>query len=651
MLKFYESFQQYNIPLSLANQIIDGNGNVLDKIENINKINIFIGPNNSGKSKILRELLKENNFRYYSKLNWNAISSLIVELYDFAILKSQELIQYDKLIVSNGQFGKIIDVVQFEEIKKKATQYTANFDVETYINLIANQFINLPKSLTSNLHYLYIVDQQRYQLGEPKVTQLLSILNDTKKLAIEIITELEKFKFSNYSIDNFSKVYIPSIRTLRQFGSKANVKNDTKNEYKFSDYIDIFNGQSLPDEIFKLTNSIFALRQKLLQFEKLLSDEFFESQEVKLTYEKEQNVLLIKIGEEMERPIHELGDGLQMIIILTFPFFENSSGIIVIEEPELFIHPGLQKTFVEFLISNPVTENFQIFISSHSNHIIDSINSSDTVSLFSINKKEKPDDKSLEKIPNLILENSAYGNQNLLNLLGISTTSVYLSNCVIWVEGITDKIYIQKFIACYLESLTPDSDFYKCKKFQEGTNYSFALTGGDSIIHWDFDETSEYSDFSDKIIVDKFCAKSLVIVDNDFGKLPARKSSLKKLLDNRFIELDVPEIENLLPMSIVNSIILEYPSVKKAINSNTLEVLPQTVVKDKKMGAVIDELILNQYKNVKLFSTSSENGSLKSSDKFDFCKKATTYLNKNNLTNDAIVLVEKILAFVMSKNN
>lgn len=651
MLKFYESFQQYKVPSSLANQIIDGNGNVLEKIENINKINIFIGPNNSGKSKILRELLKENNSRYYSKLNWNAISSLIVELYDFAILKSQELIQYDKLMVSNGQFGKIIDVVQFEEVKKNATQYSANFDLEPFINSITNQFINLPKSLTSNLQYLYIVEQQRNQLGEQKVLQLLSILNEIKDLALETVDKLIKYKFSEYSKANFSKVYIPSIRTLREFGSKANIKSDTKKEYQFDESVFIFNGQSLPEEIFKLTNSKFSLRQKLFQFEKLLSDEFFESQEVKLTYEREEKVLLIKIGNEMERPIHELGDGLQMIIILTFPFFENRSGIIVIEEPELFIHPGLQKTFVKFLISNPVTENFQIFISSHSNHIIDSINSSDSVSLFSINKREKPDDKSLEKIPDLILENSAYGNQNLLNLLGISTTSVYLSNCIIWVEGITDKIYIQKFIACYLESLNSDSDFYKCKKFQEGTNYSFALTGGDSIIHWDFDETNEYSDVSDKIIVDKFCAKSLVIVDNDFGKLPARKSSLKKLLDNRFIELDVPEIENLLPMSIVNSIILEYPSVKKAINSNTLEVLPQTVVKDKKMGAVIDELILNQYKNVKSFSSSSENGSLKSSDKFDFCKKANNYLNKNNLTNDAVILVEKILAFVMSKNN
>lgn len=241
-----------------------------------------------------------------------------------------------------------------------------------------------------------------------------------------------------------------------------------------------------------------------------------------------------------------------------------------------------------------------------------------------------------------------FGSENLLNCLGITSTSVYLSNCTIWVEGITDKIYIQTFIKAFLDNVNLDSQYEKCKDFKEGINYSFALTGGDSIIHWDFSEDAEYKEHFDKIIVRQFCAKSFVIVDNDFGKNPERKERLQECMNDRFHELKYPEIENLLGHSVIVKTVSEYSSAKKQIQGKTLPEITEDQLLSHKTGTIIDNFLLNGDSKVKKFS--AENGSLKSTDKYKFCQRATKHITASNLSTGASDLVILLLNFIMSKN-
>lgn len=653
MLSFYETYQKYDVPASLGEQILNPNGESLKTIENINKVNIFIGANNSGKSKILRELLKQGLVNYYGEKNWNRITSLINDFFTLVFSKLREAYNTsNNFSISNSSNGQIYSTVEINNIRSKFLTYSSNYDLSTVIDYIKHQFITLPSSLNrSPSYYISESNSSRLTLEFEKINFLFTKLNEITQAATEVIEGLSVLDISQFSKDRVPKIYIPSIRTLRAFGADADVEKQTRGEYQLPETVEIYNGQNLPSEVLKLKTTGFNRRQKIIEFEELLSKEFFESKKVTLTYDTDIKVLLIKIGDETERPIHELGDGIQMIIILTFPFYSNFSGIIVIEEPELFIHPGLQKTFIKFLISNKATENFQVFMATHSNHIIDSINSSNLVSLFSVRKRENPNDKSIEKTPNFILENLAFGNNNLLTQLGITTTSVYLSNCTIWVEGITDRIYIQKFILEYLSSVGKDSQYFNCIEYQEGINYSFALTAGDSIMHWDFSEDSEYLENTKQVLVSKFCSKSMVIVDNDFGKNRKRKELLSEILKERLVELPVPEIENLLPEIVVKKTILEYPSVSKVVEEGELPPLDSRVFYKKKIGGIIDEVLLKNYPNVKTFaSKKGKNSSLKSSDKFDFCNKATNYITKTNLTTESINLVEKILDFIISRN-
>ena len=364
--------------------------------------------------------------------------------------------------------------------------------------------------------------------------------------------------------------------------------------------------------------------------------------------------MTIKIGDEREQPIYNLGDGLQMVIILTFPFFAYERGFIVIEEPELFIHPGLQKRLLNFLCNHPRTKHFQIFIATHSNHVVDSINLTNKVSLFSVQKKFKSNnEKEDEKLPDFIVENVAYGDQNLLRLLGITNSSVYLSNSTVWVEGITDRLYIQKFITEYLKQSVIKDKYKVCKDYQEGINYSFALTGGDSIVHWDFDDASEYEEYKNSIIVKKFCGKSLLIVDCDFGKNLKRKQYLKELLGNRFIELKLPEIENLLSVEIIKKTLIDFESVGSKIDLDDLPEIDHGLLRKHKIGYIIDEKLLKKHVSIKLFARKSrkkENASLKSADKYFFCEKSLKYININSMSKQSVKLVEQILDFIIMQN-
>ena len=652
MLKFYETFQRYDTPQALQGDVYDVENNPLITIKNFSKINIFVGPNNSGKSKLIRELIRQAPAKYYDEKNWKRITGLINQLFTIVDQKlAEEPITKDYLEISNSSNGIIFHSANFARHHKKLVEYIPNYNlVETLNSLKTTFIISLGNLDRTSSFYLLKKGSARNTLNTDDKLTVLNLVDAIRREVNPLIEDLRNFEFNSSAFQEVPRIYIPAIRTLRPFGMTADIKKATTDEYKFAQLVSIYNGQDFADEVFELTNTNYTSRQKLTEFENLISQEFFGLQQVKLTFDKKEKILLIKIGSEIEKPIYDLGDGLQMILILLFPFFTFSSGLIAIEEPEIFIHPGLQKTFINFLTNHPRVQNFQVFIATHSNHVIDSINQSDLVSIFSIKRREKQKESSIEAHPDFIIDNIAFGDENILKLLGITATSVYLSNCTIWVEGVTDKLYIQKYMSEYLKKVETNSKYSRCKEYKEGIHYSFVFTAGDSIIHWDFSEDSEYQVNTQDIIVRKFCSKSIVIVDNDFGKNPARKKMLKDLLKVNFIELESPEIESLLSGQIINTVLCTYPSVSKAVGSIPLQTVNETEFKQNKIGYIIDNIILKDYAVKRFAAREGKNASLKPGDKFHFCVRAIDFIERENMTPESIKLIETILDFVMTQN-
>ncbi len=81
----------------------------------------------------------------------------------------------------------------------------------------------------------------------------------------------------------------------------------------------------------------------------------------------------------------------------------------------------------------------QYFITTHSNHLIDSCFDYNCISIYKFINYEN-------KNNTFKVVNSSPNDVETLQLLGVNNSSVFIANCTIWVEGISDKILISKYL-------------------------------------------------------------------------------------------------------------------------------------------------------------------------------------------------------------
>src|SRR5205807_682440 len=126
---------------------------------------------------------------------------------------------------------------------------------------------------------------------------------------------------------------------------------------------------------------------------------------------------------------------------LTFPLFMNEGKNLLFfcEEPELCMHPGMQRAFLKLITSDKFA-NHQYFLTTHSNHFLDLTQDFDNVSIYTVQKQIAVTDKK-EKDATFHIQNVSNEDRRCLEFLGVRNSSVFLSNCTIWVEGITDRRY------------------------------------------------------------------------------------------------------------------------------------------------------------------------------------------------------------------
>jgi predicted ATPase len=578
-------------------------------LRGLSKLNIFVGENNSGKSRLLRDILK-NDIIYVPNYSLDHANEIIRTLKEE--LTNDIPVQNSQI---NSDLGKILDQIkEIHEIDK---------DFALGKNLLAlKEFLfGLTKSP------LQLMSGQSFsQIGET----LISIFKGQYSALWDIyplILEPPKFK----------KIFIPPLRGLKPILSVKDYTDLYKDRviedyFQKEDGFTIFTGLDIYGLVKSHLLGSLQKRDLIREYERFLSHTFFDDKLVTIIPYENPSRLVIKIGNETEQPIHELGDGIQSLIIITLPLFLNKGEYVLlfIDEPELNMHPGLQRKLIETLLNEKGFEHFQYFITTHSNHLLDIITDYSDVALYSLQKFLLDVETPLqEQTPKFFVEPLSYGDNSILQTLGIRNSSVFLSNCTIWVEGITDRRYFRKYLELY-QSLEKF-------QFKEDLHYSFVEYSGSNITHWSF-----LDDDPEPVNVDRLCGRLFLIADQpekNSKKKELRHEKLRERLKECFCELPCKEVENLLSPEVLKKILIEYGEDQTQIPAFKYE-----DYWDKALGDFLNTIMGEKKK--RNYSTGNSISS-----KVKFCNIAIKNLNEwDDLSDPAKLITRQIVDFIRSNN-
>lgn len=500
-----------------------------DQIIEIKRLNFFIGKNNAGKSRFLRELFKNKNGQ---------------QLYNS--------LQFRKLIV-------------FKQKLTSSQEYPHNSNYNHFLTTVAQlnpTNIGSAKNLFSEaLEYLSRFNQ--LQCLYP---------NNNKQMALDLFSK-EIEQNLNPIFTNF-KFYIPILRGMRPVTDQENKQPYIERAQKdyFSDTTkfnskNIITGECLYHELKIHLLGEPEQRDLIKNYEKKLSQYFFDNESVSLIPKHDQDVVNIKIGKDQQFPISQLGDGLQQAIILTYEAFikKDKTYAFFVEEPELHMHAGMVRQLMNFYLNE--TPHYYFF-TTHSNHLLDMADESDQVIIQKFVKQLKQDDEKKFEFKIYRCDRD----RDLLASLGVKPSSVYLANCTIWVEGITDRLYITKYMEKYLSELKESkSELYKeYRRFMPNYHYTFVEYAGSNLVHWSFsDEFAEH--LSDQGMNALLTTSSvLLIADGDIQTKGSRVEQLSETLGEKFVLLKCKETENTLSSNLISMAChIKFSGLNKALENDS----------------------------------------------------------------------------------
>jgi len=132
---------------------------------------------------------------------------------------------------------------------------------------------------------------------------------------------------------------------------------------------------------------------------------------------------------DLAYPISACGTGIgQVLSILYVVMNSNDARVIIIDEPQSFLHPGAAKKLIEILrIKFP---QHQYFISTHSPTIIAASNPSSIVMLRY---------KDCESVASVMDAQDSGDLRLLLDDIGVSLSDIFGADNILWVEGQTEE--------------------------------------------------------------------------------------------------------------------------------------------------------------------------------------------------------------------
>lgn len=433
------------------------------RLGNLQKVNFLVGPNNAGKSSVLRYL------SMYIDTQERRSDSIALLPEDVPLFSMNSEVVHGYAIsledvlpkIDNNLAKKLLSTISCDGLIwiSKRTE-GRGFELTDWDGEKGESALDYHewKSL-----WTYLTHQGGGDLNSSWIPQSI------RKLAQDMPVPSPRVKF------------IPAMRQILPGDS-------------FGDY----SGTGLIEELSKHQNPDFdnqSLKKKFNAIEDFVRS-VTGSEDARIEVPHARTHLVIHMGGK-SLPLSALGTGIHEIVMLAAFCTLAEKHIVCLEEPEIHLHPLLQRKLIRYLASK--TRN-QYFIATHSSAMLDAA----PAAVFSVYQEEGNTKIRLASSPSDRFE--------ICRALGYQASDLLQSNAIIWVEGPSDRIYLLHWI----KAAAPD--------LVEGIDFSIMFYGGRLLSHLCADD-SEVDEF---ISLRRLNRNVAIVMDSDKSGSHSRVNRTKK---------------------------------------------------------------------------------------------------------------------------
>lgn len=415
-----------------------GNYRSFDKegvqLSQLEKINIIIGKNNSGKSNVLRFL--DILGKSLPIKSGNKIVGLDLSV-DRHNLNHENQIEFRLVPILKKEFTEKADMLPYEGDCFFSYKISSNLEIELFDS------------------FLHAVDEEKIR----------SYVNSSMGRSGGEYSDRLKDAIGGLKLeDSFVLPTVVYIDEFRKLSGDEDLKKQISNTANVS---------------FKE----LELKGKHERLEEFVSEILGEKLEIQVPNLQSGIELIYDNGQQF--PLGLVGTGVHEVILLAFHLTRINKAIVCIDEPELHLHPGIQRAFLKYV--SEYTDH-QYFISTHSNAFLD-------------HEVEKAiyEVKLVNRITKIQKRTKLKEVHDILDDLGIRASEILQTNGIIWVEGPSDRIYIKKWLELARS------------EFNEGFNYTFQFYGGSLLTHYSVEDVS----FKEFVNLSTINTNSFIVMDSD----------------------------------------------------------------------------------------------------------------------------------------